>query len=200
MLYLPPNIAHYGIALNQCMTCSVGFRAPSYSSMVSEYAEYLTANTDPALRYKDPDLVGQQNPAEISPDALKRIKSIITAQLSVDEDSLMRWFGEFSSESRSGMHTQPPEKPVSTYDELTASLTTESIITQSPAAKFLFARDNDTALLFVDGSCYSTSLILAQALTDKREMTAQQLIESTHSQADQRALLELYNCGYLLIR
>lgn len=200
MLYLPPNIAHYGIALNECMTCSVGFRAPSFSNMVSEYAEYLAADIDQALRYEDPDLVCTQSPAEISQDALKRIKSIIAAQLTVDDDSLMRWFGAFSSESRSGVHTQPAEKSISTYDELTTALTTESIIAQSPAAKFLFVRDNDTALLFVDGACYTTSLILAQALTDNREITAQQLIESVNSQADQRALLELYNRGCLLVR
>jgi len=199
MLYLPPNIAHYGIALNECMTCSVGFRAPSYSNMVSEYAENLAANIDQALRYEDPDLVCTQSPAEISSDALKRIKSIIAEQLVVDDDKLMRWFGEFSSESRSGLHTQPAEKSISTYDELTTALTTESIIAQSPAAKFLYTRDNDTALLFVDGTCYPASQVFAQALTDKREITAQQLIESINSQADQQALLELYNRGSLLI-
>ena len=200
MLYLPPNIAHYGIALNECMTCSVGFRAPSYSNMVSEYAENLAVNIDQALRYEDPDLAYQQSPAEISTDALKRIKSIIAAELIVDDDGLKRWFGEFSSESRSGLHAQPPETPVSSYDEMTAALTTESIIAQSPAVKFLFVRDNDTALLFVDGRSYATSLILAQALTDRREMTAQQLIESTSCGDDQQALLELYNRGCLLIQ
>lgn len=29
MLYLPPHIAHDGIAEGECMTCSIGFRAPS---------------------------------------------------------------------------------------------------------------------------------------------------------------------------
>ena len=199
MLYLPPNIAHYGIALNDCMTCSVGFRAPAISNLVSEYAENLAANIDQALRYEDPDLVYQQSPAEISPDALKRIRSIIAEQLTVDDDRLLRWFGEFSSESRSGLHTQPPDKAISTYDELAASLTAESIIVQSPAVKFLFARNNDTALLFVDGTCYTTSPAFATALTDKREINARRLIESVDGQDDQQTLLELYNRGCLLI-
>lgn len=200
LLYLPPNIAHYGIALNECMTCSVGFRAPSYSSLVGEYAENLAADIDQALRYQDPDLTGTQNPAEISAAALERIRSIITEQLIVDENRLVRWFGEFSSESRSGLHAYPAEEPFTTYDELTAALTTDSIIAQSPAAKFLYAGGNDAILLFVDGRSYSTSLTLAKALTDQREISAQHLIESTSSQADQQALLELYNRGCLVIR
>lgn len=200
MLYLPPNIAHYGIAMNECMTCSVGFRAPSISNMVSEYAECLAADIDRSLRYEDPDLVCQQSPAEISPDALKRIRSIIAEHLTVDNERLVRWFGEFSSESRSGLHTQPPEKPIATYDELAASLTAESKIVQSPAVKLLFARNNDTALLFVDGSCYAASLAFARALTDRREINAGRLIESIDGQADQQTLLELYNCGCLLIQ
>ena len=200
MLYLPPNIAHYGIALNECMTCSVGFRAPSFSNMVSEYAENLAANIDQALRYEDPDLACTTSPAEISPDALKRIRSIIAEQLIVDDQRLVRWFGEFSSESRSGMHTQPPESPLSTYDELAASLTAEDIFAQSPAVKFLFARNDGTALLFVDGASYTTSQAFASAITDKRENNALHLIDSVKDRADQQTLLELYNRGYLLIQ
>ncbi len=200
MLYLPPNIAHYGIALNECMTCSVGFRAPSISNMVSEYAENLAADIDQSLRYEDPDLACQHNPAEISADALGRIKTIIAKHLTVDDDSLMRWFGEFSSESRSGIHPQPPEKTMATYDELAASLATESIIARSPAAKFLFAGKDETALLFVDGTCYATSQVFAKTLTEHREIDVQQLMASVNGQADQRALLELYNCGCLFIQ
>jgi 50S ribosomal protein L16 3-hydroxylase len=200
MLYLPPNIAHYGIAMNDCMTCSVGFRAPSISNLVSEYAENLAADIDQAFRYEDPDLVCQQSPAEISLDALKRIRTIIAEHLIIDDDRMARWFGEFSSESRSGLHAQPPEKPVSTYDELAATLTSDNIIVQSPAAKFLFTRKNDAALLFVDGRCYTGSHAFARALTDSHEIKARRLIESIADQTDQQTLLELYNCGYLLIQ
>ena len=200
MLYLPPNIAHYGIALNECMTCSVGFRAPSISNMVSEYAENLAANIDQSLRYEDPNLVCQHNPAEISADAVARIKTLISEQLTADDDSLMLWFGEFSSESRSGIHPHPPEITMSTYDELAASLVTESTFTRSPAAKFLFARKDETALLFVDGTCYASSHAFASTLTEHREIAAPQLMASVNGQTDQKILLDLYNCGYLLIR
>jgi 50S ribosomal protein L16 3-hydroxylase len=200
MLYLPPNIAHYGIALNECMTCSIGFRAPSISNMVSEYVENVAANIDQALRYEDPDLVCQHNPAEISADAIRHIKTLIAERLGVDDDSLMRWFGEYSSESHSGVHAHPPVKTMATYDELATLLATGNIIAQSPAAKFLFASNDETAMLFVDGTCYTTSRVFARTLTDHREIAVQQLIASVNGQTDQQALLELYNCGCLLIQ
>ncbi|MBT8092016.1 MAG: hypothetical protein KJN77_03200 [Gammaproteobacteria bacterium] len=53
VLYLPPGVAHWGIAANACMTCSIGMRAPSF--------------------YADPDLqAGEAVPGYISPAALQR--------------------------------------------------------------------------------------------------------------------------------
>ncbi len=199
MLYLPPNVAHHGVAVNECMTCSVGFRAPSCRSMVSEFAESVAADIDRTLRYRDPDLRCQQHPAEITADALARVRSMITEQLTVDDSSFLRWFGRYCSESRGGVHAPPPNTPERSYSELTAALTTDSVIVQAPAARFLFARSNDSALLFVDGASFSTSIEFAGTIADNRSLSAQQLIESISSAADQQAFVELCNRGYLVI-
>ena len=199
MLYLPPNVAHHGVAVNDCMTCSVGFRAPACNGLVSEYAEHIAMNIDPLLRYQDPDLACQQNPAEITPDALARARELIAKQLTVDNDSFTRWFGSYCSESRGGTHAQAPSRQITSYGELTTSLTTQSRITQSPAVKFLFAGIDDSALLFVGGNNYPASALFASTIADNRSITAQQLIESIDCDADQETLLELYNCGYLII-
>ena len=200
MLYLPPNIAHYGIALNDCMTCSVGFRAPSLGSMLSEYAEFIAADIEPELRYQDPDLACQLHPGEIRGDHLARISSMLNERLKIDSESLQRWFGEFSSESRSGLHTQRPDTRLMNFGDLTASLSPDSIIIQSPAAKLLFCRHGDAALLFVDGTSYGTSLEFAMALTDTRETEARELLSAIKDPADQQVLLALYNDGCLMIR
>jgi len=199
MLYLPPNVAHHGIAVNECMTCSVGFRAPSYRSVVSEYAESIAAGIDQSLRYEDPDLQCQQHPAEITNGALTRIRSMVAKNLRVEDDSFVRWFGRYCSESRGGTHAIPRDEPIASYDELTTGLTTESQITQSPAAKFLFARTGDSALLFVDGNSFTASPLFASTIADNRSITAQQLIESIDCDADQLVIVELCNRGYLLV-
>ena len=60
VLYLPPRVAHCGTSLSDdCMTLSVGCRAPSVSDLVSKLAENLSSSTDDSAvrRYADPDLL-----------------------------------------------------------------------------------------------------------------------------------------------
>jgi 50S ribosomal protein L16 3-hydroxylase len=200
MLYLPPNIAHYGIALNDCMTCSVGFRAPSVSNLISEYAEFIAAAIDREQRYQDPDLRCQQSPAEIRRAVLTRIKTLLTEQLTVDDDKLLRWFGEFSSEPRSGLHPAPPETQHASFHELCATLTQETRTAQASASKFLYARHDDQAWLFVDGKTYATSRAFAAALSDNRNLSTRDVLASIADPVDERVLLDLYNNGQLIIQ
>ncbi|MBT8126542.1 MAG: cupin domain-containing protein [Gammaproteobacteria bacterium] len=200
MLYLPPNIAHYGIALNDCMTCSVGFRAPSVSNMISEYAEFIAAATDREQRYQDPDLAYQQNPAEIQRTVLTRIKTLLAMQLAIDDDKLLRWFGEFTSEPRSGLHTEPPETQYASFHELCTAFTLETRIAQAPVSKYLYARRQDQAWLFVDGKTYVTSPAFAAVLSGNRSLATRDVLASITDPADERVLLDLYNNGQLLIQ
>ncbi len=53
MLYLPPNVPHYGVALNECMTYSVGFRAPSQADMLEKLMEELLEEPRLKQRFND---------------------------------------------------------------------------------------------------------------------------------------------------
>jgi 50S ribosomal protein L16 3-hydroxylase len=76
MLYLPPHYAHDGVALNECMTYSIGFRAPGRqeigSHLLGRLAETLTeelADTDQAdAPFADPHRAATTHPAQIPPD------------------------------------------------------------------------------------------------------------------------------------
>ena len=59
MLYLPPHIAHDGVAEGECMTCSIGFRAPSASELTAQFLYHLAERAGrprrkPAALYRDP--------------------------------------------------------------------------------------------------------------------------------------------------
>ena len=55
MLYLPPGWAHDGIAEGECMTCSVGFRTPARSELVSDVLVRIAEEQeDDGARYADP--------------------------------------------------------------------------------------------------------------------------------------------------
>lgn len=73
MLYLPPHLAHWGIAVGDCTTYSIGFRAPSAQELATQFLGYLQENIMLEGMYSDPNLALQRHPAEVSEDMLKRV-------------------------------------------------------------------------------------------------------------------------------
>ena len=55
MLYLPPRLAHFGIAEDDCMTYSVGFRAPSAAEVLTHFTDFLAQYLTDEERYTDAD-------------------------------------------------------------------------------------------------------------------------------------------------
>ncbi len=63
VLYLPPGVAHHGVAEDSdCITWSVGFRAPDYQMLMAEIAGECLADAESQL-FCDPDRTPTDNPA-----------------------------------------------------------------------------------------------------------------------------------------
>ena len=93
MLYLPPQISHWGVAETQCMTFSIGFRAPALSDMLGDLAIEISAQgndryyTDPALT---PMMAGSEIDAAFIAQAKRMLHELI------DDDALIGdWFARF---------------------------------------------------------------------------------------------------------
>lgn len=97
MLYLPPNVAHYGVALDDCMTFSIGFRAPSHAELISAYVDETLATLKDELRYQDADLAFNPDSGEITPQALLKVRQIIQSHFT-NEEKMNDWFGRFITE------------------------------------------------------------------------------------------------------
>lgn len=71
MLYLPPGWGHDGVADGECMTASIGFRAPGTHdlarALMQAVADGLPDDEDEASRYRDPPGPGTTRPARIAP-------------------------------------------------------------------------------------------------------------------------------------
>jgi 50S ribosomal protein L16 3-hydroxylase len=67
LLYLPPGWGHDGVALDECFTCSVGFRAPRGAELTAAFLDYLHERGLPDGEYRDPGLRPVTNPARIGP-------------------------------------------------------------------------------------------------------------------------------------
>ena len=62
MLYLPPDVAHDGVAIDACTTYSIGFRAPGTTELATAFLDFLRDELDLPGRYADPDLAPVRAP------------------------------------------------------------------------------------------------------------------------------------------
>ncbi|WP_121118143.1 cupin domain-containing protein [Croceibacterium ferulae] len=150
ILYIPPGIAHDGVALdNDCMTYSIGFRAPSRAELVEGWTEHLLDALTEDDRYADPALPQQDNPGEITPAALARLHAMATEGL-LDMDGFARWFGQHSTRPKYPEIDWRPDQPIG-QDDLAEMLASGDLV-RNPAARFSFVRQGNAALLlFVNG-------------------------------------------------
>jgi len=102
MLYLPPSWGHDGIAVGECMTCSIGFRVPEETELAREVLLRLTEGLDcpESLRlYKDPKQQATETPGLI-PDALRHFAAKAVAKALKDPASLASALGEVLTEPK----------------------------------------------------------------------------------------------------
>ena len=94
MLYLPPQYAHEGVAMDECMTYSIGFRAPSYQELGEAFLESMIDSIDLPGRYADPDLKPSKHRAEISSAMLSRVTAELNKVRFTQEDIAL-FLGEY---------------------------------------------------------------------------------------------------------
>lgn len=111
MLYLPPNYAHNGVAIGDCMTYSIGFRALSHQEIAMEFLVYLQDNLELAGRYSDPGLKVGKHPAQISNDMLAKVASVIK-KIQFKKTDIEKFLGQYLTEPKSQIFFHPPESPM----------------------------------------------------------------------------------------
>ncbi|AJQ95389.1 JmjC domain-containing protein [Gynuella sunshinyii] len=159
ILYLPPGIAHNGTALtDDCMTISVGFRAPAHSEILDDYFGRLSARIDQSLRYSDPAIHKQGNPHAVTADAVSRLKTII-GQYANNEALLSQWLGEFMTEPKYPEHF--PEQPAPSWAVMQDIINTATCFQLHPGARAAI----DDQYLFVNGESWARRE-LSSALID----------------------------------
>jgi 50S ribosomal protein L16 3-hydroxylase len=196
MLYVPPRIAHNGVALgDDCMTYSIGFRAPARSELIADWCDDLVQHLSEDDRYADPDLQAQANPGEISSDAIAKLHAMISEKLA-DRDAFARWFGEYNSTPKYPEQDWEPVEPVE-VTELRERLARGEALYRNPASRFSFTRQRTGGvLLFVDGAsfeCAGEVATFAEALCAQDQvMVGAELIKSD---AAMKIMAQLINQG-----
>lgn len=167
ILYVPPGIAHDGVAIGDtCMTYSIGFRAPSRSELIGDWCDDLLGEMATDERYGDPDLPLQANPGEISETAIGRLHAMVAETL-YDRNRFAHWLGRYVSAPKYPDMDWRPDAPIAP-GALRARCAAGASLRRNPASRFSYIRaDGDALTLFVDGEaffCDAESAAFAQQL------------------------------------
>ena len=104
MLYLPPQVAHWGVAENDCLTYSIGFRSPSLADMLGDLATELMSRDHPAY-FRDPQMKPEMSTETIHPLFIQQLKSMLSELLD-DEDLLADWFARYMTSPKYPEYTE----------------------------------------------------------------------------------------------
>ncbi|MGJ7457243.1 JmjC domain-containing protein [Halomonas sp. MA07-2] len=164
MLYLPPGWAHHGVSQSDdCLTLSVGFRAPSADEAITSFADYLGEQLPPSRRYADAGMAPPADPTELDDDAVARMRGLILETLD-DPARLAQWFGRVMTQPKYVDQLVASEHPTDPA-ELVAALQAGEALIRSPGSRFAWRSLNDErTTLFADGDGADCPLALARAL------------------------------------
>jgi len=193
MIYLPPGVSHYGVATDDCLSFSIGFRAATHAEMLESYVGHISEGLPAELTYRDPSLQVQRHPNEITAATMEAVRSMLGEYLKPDNPAFPAWFGRFVSETKADLLIGNDDR----FDDLPTLVSVHAALVRNPASRFAFWQDNNNVLLFVDGSEFRVTSAFAESLCDQREIDAAALSESIT--ADEAGLLlGFYNSGQLI--
>jgi len=195
LLYLPPNVGHWGVSQSDdCLTYSIGFRAPGTFEIQSKFLDFIQDNliTNKNDLYRDPNLNLQKNPAEINSNMIKKIQRIVN-QLRWNTNSINNFIGQ--------LLTEPIEGAVfETSKSMTVEVFIKDLVKKplklNPKTRMLFIKNN----FFINGELIEAdkkSIMYLKQLANDREIS----IKSTLNKKDLNALgivlLPLYLSGFI---
>jgi 50S ribosomal protein L16 3-hydroxylase len=195
MLYLPPNVGHWGISQSDdCLTYSIGFRAPGTFEIQSKFLDFIQDNliTNQNDLYKDPNLNLQKNPAEINLNMIKKIQQIVN-QLRWNAKSINTFIGQ--------LLTEPIEGAVfETSKPITLEIFKKDLIRKplklNPKTRMLFIKNN----FYINGELIETdkkSVVHLKQLANDREISVKSTLNKKDLNALGIVLLPLYLSGFI---
>jgi 50S ribosomal protein L16 3-hydroxylase len=206
MLYLPPGIAHYGLALDLGMTWSVGLRAPSQADLFQAFGDWLaekeTEQQGDGRRYTDPNLEPSRLSGEISPSALNQLADLFavtrpsSATQSRKDPDLEGFLGSFMSRYRLAHQPAAPEKSTD-LDTLLQKAASGACLQRNPWTRLNWVAHGGRARLFASGDERLCSHELATNLcgTGISRLDLNELETD-----DQQCVLDLLNLGHLFLQ
>lgn len=200
VLYLPPGIAHWGIAEGDCMTYSLGFRSPSQQEIASDWYQHLVSLSD-ARRLEDPSDLHIEDLARITRGTQHKARELLASLPSTESGEFQIWLGEYLTEPKPQFQILPPDQtwdPVMLEDWLAGG----HELLHHPFARLAWMQTGtDTLALFYQGRSRllpARMHDIVRLITDRRRLDPKPLAQLLAADDEARMLvLELLNEGIL---
>ena len=201
LLYIPPMYAHNGVAQNDCMTFSFGFRAPSSSDVLLGLSDLATDQLSEFDRYSDQGLTSAlPTPSLIDDTSTNRVIEIIQSKLE-NKLQVNRWLAETMTESKYEDLHEALEEALE-WDEIANFINPEFQLVQNETTRWAYFTHEQDFYLFVNGIEYSfdnsshTHELLSQ-IANNRHTPVAHLLNLLTDEKTQNILLDLINSNYL---
>ncbi|OCY26306.1 cupin domain-containing protein [Acinetobacter pittii] len=189
LLYIPPGMAHYGVAEDDCLTFSFGFRMPNIAGMMERISDQFSANI--LLQNPVVDIARKQMSqiGEISSTELSYLKELVLAQLQ-DSTALDAAIMSYMSEPKYPDNIPEPDE-IEAYD-LQEILHEGYEVLLEPASRLLYTENNGILSFWGNGE----APCIAETFAPKLKAIADGESLAFDSEFNELEILE--NVAYLL--
>ena len=147
MLYVPPGVAHWGVAQGECTTFSLGFRAPRINDMLSRRVDELLETVDREKFYTDSRPSRASTAGEIRSEDVSRVQEQLASVL--QNKSVEHWFGELVTEPKYPLDLSEDEIEA----EQIALNQAASMVVMLPGAKLAWQNNGPGIGVYANGRC-----------------------------------------------
>ncbi len=191
LLYLPPHVAHNGVATQTagfCTTYSIGFRAPTRQEIADSFLDWIGATSELDGRLEDPDLTATSNPARV-PKIYQREIFTAIEKLQMDRSAIKQFAGCFATDVKPQIVFAAPDEPM--LRAAFAKAAVSNGVTFAAATMCLY----DDEFLFINGEAFviKGDAVFWRALADGR----QTLVSAKQASETIDALYAWYCDGWL---
>jgi 50S ribosomal protein L16 3-hydroxylase len=189
VLYLPPRWAHDGVAIGECITYSIGFRAPNAHELGTRFLEFLQDRLALEGLYADPDLEPTRRPARIGDSMLARTEAMI-ARIDWSSRDVAEFLGCYLSEPKPHVVYAQPTAPLSA--NAFATRARDEGVRLALASRMLFRGSR----VYINGEAHATDRSAARVLArlaDRRALPPRTAL----TPSARRLLHEWHAAGYI---
>ncbi|MGS2721312.1 JmjC domain-containing protein [Paraglaciecola aestuariivivens] len=137
IVYIPAGHPHNGLALEDCLNYSIGFRAPNQQELLSSLADYALDTQSFSHRYTDEKLNLRAHSGEVTQAEIQRFKSLLNQTLKTDHFN--QWLMKFLSENGPSLDLLEDSSVFYTYQQIDDALSCGAKLYRSPGVKAVYS-------------------------------------------------------------